>query len=120
MAYSGRGEEEKERWPPNGRKEAKHVRNTVALETEIAKFLFSRFSLFNAPALKEDLPYLFLSSIHEKAMYRYVLDGKSALAWEIEFTCIMGSLGPFRVNKVTLFLLVENNRTSVEKTIGIF
>ena len=29
------------------------------------------------------LPYL--SSIHEKAMYRYVLDGKSALAWELPF-----------------------------------
>ena len=29
------------------------------------------------------LPYLF--SIHEKAMYRYVLDGKSALAWELSF-----------------------------------
>ena len=29
------------------------------------------------------LPYL--SSIHEKAMYRYVLDGESALAWELLF-----------------------------------
>ena len=29
------------------------------------------------------LPYL--SSIHEKAMYRYVLDGKSSLAWELPF-----------------------------------
>ena len=29
------------------------------------------------------LPYL--SSIHEKAMNRYVLDGKSALAWELPF-----------------------------------
>ena len=29
------------------------------------------------------LPYL--SSFHEKAMYRYVLDGKSALAWELPF-----------------------------------
>ena len=29
------------------------------------------------------LPYL--SSIHEKAMYRRVLDGKSALAWELPF-----------------------------------
>ena len=29
------------------------------------------------------LPYLF--SIHEKAMYRYVLDGESALAWELPF-----------------------------------
>ena len=29
------------------------------------------------------LPYL--SSIHDKAMYRYVLDGKSALAWELPF-----------------------------------
>ena len=30
------------------------------------------------------LPYL--SSIHEKAMYRYVLDGKFALAWELPFS----------------------------------
>ena len=30
-----------------------------------------------------NLPYL--SSIHEKAMYRYVLDGKFALAWELLF-----------------------------------
>ena len=29
------------------------------------------------------LPYLF--SIHEKATFRYVLDGKSALAWELLF-----------------------------------
>ena len=29
------------------------------------------------------LPYL--SSIFEKAMYRYVLDGESALAWELPF-----------------------------------
>ena len=29
------------------------------------------------------LPYL--SSIHEKAMYCYVLNGKSALAWELLF-----------------------------------
>ena len=27
----------------------------------------------------------YLSSIHEKAMYRYVLDGKSALALELPF-----------------------------------
>ena len=36
------------------------------------------------------LPYL--SSIHKKAMYRYVLDGESALAWELPFpglaTCL--------------------------------
>ena len=29
------------------------------------------------------LPYL--TSIYEKAMYRYVLEGKSALAWELPF-----------------------------------
>ena len=29
------------------------------------------------------LPYL--SSIQEKAMYHYVLDGKSALAWKLPF-----------------------------------
>ena len=29
------------------------------------------------------LPYL--SSIHEKAMFRYVLDGESALAWKLTF-----------------------------------
>ena len=29
------------------------------------------------------LPYL--SSIHEKAMYCHVLDGESALAWELPF-----------------------------------
>ena len=29
------------------------------------------------------LPYL--SSIYEKAMYRYVLDDESALAWELPF-----------------------------------
>ena len=28
---------------------------------------------------------LYLSSIHEKAMYRYVLGGESALAWELPF-----------------------------------
>ena len=27
----------------------------------------------------------YLSSIHEKAMYRYVLDGKPALAWELPY-----------------------------------
>ena len=31
----------------------------------------------------EYLPYL--SSIHEKVMYHYVLDGKFALAWELLF-----------------------------------
>ena len=36
------------------------------------------------------LPYL--SSIHEKAMYRYTLDGKSALAWELPFSRFMGHL----------------------------
>ena len=36
------------------------------------------------------LPYL--SSIHEKAMYRYVLDGKSALAWELLFPRHLGHL----------------------------
>ena len=29
---------------------------------------------------------LYLSSIHEKAIYRYVLDGKSALARELPFS----------------------------------
>ena len=35
------------------------------------------------------LPYL--SSIHEKAMYRYVLDGKFALAWELPFPSHLSS-----------------------------
>ena len=43
------------------------------------------------PILLEPFTYTFffyfayLSSIHEKAMYRYVLDGMSALAWELPF-----------------------------------
>ena len=41
----------------------------------LGNFFFFFFILY--------LPYL--SSIHEKAMYRYVLDGKSALAWELLF-----------------------------------
>ena len=42
------------------------------------------------------LPYL--SSIHEKAMYRYVLDGMSALAWSfhIRVTCLPHKNGASR------------------------
>ena len=36
------------------------------------------------------LPYL--SFIYEKAMYRYVLDGKSALAWELPFPGRLSSM----------------------------
>ena len=54
---------------PAGRSLPTHVQNYVHLTFLLFLFFF--------------LPYL--SSIHEKAMYRYVLDGKSALAWELLF-----------------------------------
>ena len=47
---------------------------TIFLEETCTYFFFFFFFY---------LPYL--SSIHEKAMYRYVLDGESALAWELPF-----------------------------------
>ena len=49
----------------------------------ITKMLESKKQLFFY------LPYL--SSIHEKAMYRYVLDGESALAWELPFPAHLSS-----------------------------
>ena len=39
----------------------------------------------HAPTLFFLFYLTYLSSIHEKAMYRYVLDGKSALAWELPY-----------------------------------
>ena len=45
------------------------------------KYLLWRPLIGNKPKDKEED----LSSIHEKAMYRYVWDGKSALAWELLF-----------------------------------
>ena len=47
-------------------------------------------ALFVTVSISFYLPYL--SSIHEKAMYRYFLDGESALAWELPFPGHLSSI----------------------------
>ena len=62
-----------------------------AVEDELCKVKCKRKLLnksIQAMSLKADKFFFYLSylsSIYEKAIYRYVLDGKFALAWELPF-----------------------------------